>query len=89
MCDLRTSDESATLSTSASAELEQKDEAAKALAVLSRQPSNQLEMGQDDVLPQYHPALLTASLDFCEQAMGLLAQLATPEYWAAPRLQPR
>ena len=28
-----------------------------ALATLARQPSNQLEMGQDDVLPQYHPAL--------------------------------
>ena len=54
-------------------------EAAKALAVLARQPSNQIEMGQDDVLPQYHPALLTASLEFREHAMALLAQLATPE----------
>lgn len=54
-------------------------EAAKALAVLARQPSNQLEMGQDDTLPQYHPALLTASLEFREHAMELLAQLATQE----------
>ena len=54
-------------------------EAARALSVLATQPSNQLEMGQDDVLPQYHPALLTADLPFREQAMGLLAKLATPE----------
>ena len=53
--------------------------AAKALAVLARQPSNQIEMGQDDVLPQYHPALLTASLEFREHAMALLAALATPD----------
>jgi hypothetical protein len=49
-------------------------EAAKALAVLARQPSNQLEMGQDDILPQYHPSLLSASLEFREHAIALLAQ---------------
>ena len=54
-------------------------EAAKALAILAQQPSNQIEMGHDEVLPQYHPALLTASLEFREHAMTLLAQLATPE----------
>ena len=54
-------------------------EAAKALAVLAQQPSNQMEMGADEVLPQYHPALLTASLEFREHAMALLAALATPE----------
>lgn len=54
-------------------------EAAKALAVLARQPTNQLEMGQDDILPQYHPALLTASVEFCDHAMSLLAELCTPE----------
>ena len=52
-------------------------EAAKALAVLARQPSNQLEMGQDDILPQYHPSLLSASLEFREHAIALLAQLAS------------
>ena len=54
-------------------------EAAKALAILAQQPSNQLEMGQDDLLPRYHPALLTASLEFCEHAMALMAELAKPE----------
>lgn len=54
-------------------------EAAKALAVLAKHPPNQLEMGTDDILPRYHPALLTASLEFCEQAMALLAELATPD----------
>ena len=54
-------------------------EAAKALAVLAQQPSNQLEMGQDDLLPRYHPALLTASLEFCEHAMAMMAELAKPE----------
>ena len=54
-------------------------EAAKALAVLSKQPSNQLEMGQDDVLPNYHPALLTGDPEFKEHAMAILANLSTPE----------
>ena len=54
-------------------------EAAKALAVLSRQPTNQLEMGQDDTLPHYHPALLTGDPEFKEHAMAIMAELATPE----------
>lgn len=53
--------------------------AAKALSILARQPQNQIEMGHDDTLPQYHPALLTASPEFCEHAMALLAELCTPE----------
>ena len=54
-------------------------EAAKALAILAQQPNNQLEMGMDDLLPHYHPALLTASHDFCEHAMALMAELAKPD----------
>jgi hypothetical protein len=52
-------------------------EAAKALAIVARQPDNQIEMGADEVLPRYHPALLTASLEFCEHAMALLSELAS------------
>ena len=54
-------------------------EAAKALAVLAQQPENQVEMGVDEILPRYHPALLTASHEFCEHAMALLAALAMQE----------
>ena len=54
-------------------------EAAKTLALLATQPENQIEMGHDDILPRYHPALLTASYEFCEHAMALLAELASYE----------
>ena len=29
------------------------------------------------MLPRYHPALLTASLEFCEHAMALLSELVS------------
>eukprot|EP00966_Prymnesium_polylepis_P107343 2485271-Prymnesium_polylepis.1 len=52
--------------------------AAQALEVLAAVPSNQLEMGHDDVLPLLMPSLLTSSDDFKCHAMGLLSHLSTP-----------
>ena len=54
-------------------------EAAKALAILARQPKNRPEIAQDDCLPLLVPSLLTGDEAFKEHAMHVLAEIAEPE----------
>jgi hypothetical protein len=54
-------------------------EAAKALAVVARQPANQLDMGLDDVLPHLVLPLLTGDAELKEHAMATLALISRPE----------
>ena len=54
-------------------------EAARTLASLAALPANQVEMGQNDVLPMLIPALLTGESEFKSHAMAVMACLAIPE----------